>query len=135
MLYAFTDVPSEVIDKYLNIGIVVFTKLCQEVIPLMKEERLGGKAMMVNLGSAAGELATPYLGVYAGTKGYMLVSQLIIVALRPTDGLLPFSTSFALTSSHHVSYVCRNSKHHLYAHIFPSNSIKSHSLARSPARL
>jgi len=72
MLYLFTDVPPGVTDKYLNIGIVVFTKLCQEVVPLMKEERLGGRAMMVNLGSAAAELPTPYLALYAGTKGYML---------------------------------------------------------------
>jgi len=72
MLYPFDKVPPEVIDKTLNVGVVVFAKLCREVIPLMSEERIGGRAMMANLGSAAGEVPAPYVALYAGTKGFML---------------------------------------------------------------
>jgi len=71
-LAAFSDMPSEAIDRMLNTGVVFLTKLCHEVIPLMKEDRVGGKAMMVNIGSAAGEYPTPFVSVYSGTKGYLL---------------------------------------------------------------
>jgi short-subunit dehydrogenase len=31
------------------------------------------RKMVVNIGSAAAELGTPYIAVYAASKGYMLV--------------------------------------------------------------
>ena len=81
----FQNLTPEVIDRIVNVGVVVFTKLYREMMPLMSEERLGGRAMMVNIGSAAGEISTPYIAVYSGTKGYMQVGSLFHVPFSWSD--------------------------------------------------
>jgi 17beta-estradiol 17-dehydrogenase / very-long-chain 3-oxoacyl-CoA reductase len=73
-LRAFSDTPADLVDTMLNTGVVFFTKLCHKMIPLMREERVGGKAMMVNMGSMAAEYTMPFVTVYTGAKGFMLVS-------------------------------------------------------------
>lgn len=72
-MFLFEDLPDRTLDLTLNVAITYFTKLCQLVLPILKESSKIGPVCMANIGSAAGELPLPYLAVYAGTKGYVLV--------------------------------------------------------------
>lgn len=101
----FSDTPEKEVDKGLNTGVVFFTKLCHAMIPLMREERVEGKAMMVNMGSAAAELPIPYVGVYSGTKGYMLS----FTPTLATEALMTSSTlTFLYIDIHTVSTPANN---------------------------
>jgi len=92
-LFLFEENPESVMDKTLNTGVVFFTKLCYRIVPILKE--VNGKTIMVNIGSGAGNSPVPYLAVYSGTKGYVLVRHLVEISYS----MLTSSTSLSLALS------------------------------------
>jgi len=69
-LFLFEEMPENIVDKTLNVGIVFFTKLCYKILPILKG--VDGPTLMANIGSMSREIATPFIAIYAGTKGYIL---------------------------------------------------------------
>jgi short-subunit dehydrogenase len=63
----YTD---EQIEDTLNIGVVSITKLLRQVLPILITN---APSALLNVGSAAGVNAVPYISTYAASKGYLLV--------------------------------------------------------------
>ncbi|KAJ2724447.1 hypothetical protein GGI07_001959 [Coemansia sp. Benny D115] len=62
------EVPEETIDGLVDINMRAMVKMTRIVLPQMKERRSG---LILNSGSFAALLPSPFLSVYSGTKGFV----------------------------------------------------------------
>lgn len=68
----FGDADAQRIRDIINVNIVAVNEITHRLIPqLLKNKPSGGRALILNIGSASGLLATPYLAAYAGSKSYL----------------------------------------------------------------
>jgi 17beta-estradiol 17-dehydrogenase / very-long-chain 3-oxoacyl-CoA reductase len=66
----FADLPMEQIDHVMTTGVLFTTKLIHGTLPFLSKTR----SIMINVGSQSGEVAAPYVSIYASSKAYLLVS-------------------------------------------------------------
>lgn len=64
----FTHVSEETIARILQLNVAGVTGVARQVLPGMMERR---KGVVINIGSAAGSLPSPYLAVYSASKMYV----------------------------------------------------------------
>lgn len=89
-------------ERTISTGVVYFTELCAKIAPMMLEGcTKKRRKMVVNIGSTAADLGTPYVAVYAASKGYMLAltRSLALEALLPST---PTGLSFLYADVHSV---------------------------------
>ncbi|KAK4553255.1 hypothetical protein LTR86_009555 [Recurvomyces mirabilis] len=65
---AFKDMTAADIDTQININSRFPTHLTSALLPILHENR---PALIMNAGSAAGNLGVPYIATYSATKGYI----------------------------------------------------------------
>lgn len=64
----FTNVSEETIARILQLNVAGVTGVARAVLPRMFENH---KGVVINIGSAAGAMPSPYLSVYAASKAYV----------------------------------------------------------------
>ncbi|KAL7305442.1 hypothetical protein TKK_0002183 [Trichogramma kaykai] len=64
----FTHVDEETIYKIIQLNVAGLTGVARQVLPGMMERRRG---VVINIGSAAGAMPSPYLAVYAASKMFV----------------------------------------------------------------
>lgn len=64
----FTLLDEETIAKILQLNVAGITGVARQVLPGMMERR---KGVVINIGSAAGAMPSPYLAVYSASKMYI----------------------------------------------------------------
>lgn len=68
----FGDADAQRIRDIIAVNIVAVNEITHRLLPLLiKSKPSGGRALILNIGSASGLLATPYLAAYAGSKSYL----------------------------------------------------------------
>ncbi|XP_058809241.1 very-long-chain 3-oxoacyl-CoA reductase [Phymastichus coffea] len=64
----FTHVSEETISRILQLNVAGVTGVARQVLPGMMER---GKGVVINVGSAAGAMPSPYLAVYSASKMFV----------------------------------------------------------------
>lgn len=64
----FTNVTEETLQRILQLNVSGVTGVARAVLPGMLERR---KGVVINIGSAAGAMPSPYLAVYSASKAYV----------------------------------------------------------------
>lgn len=74
----FADMPTQELERTLNIGVMFTTKLIYETLPILTKN---APSVMINIGSQSAEVPVPYVSLYAASKGFLRVEYTILSTL------------------------------------------------------